>query len=162
MRRAACTLLIVMAFAASAVAQNRLSGSAKCAKPDKDYRIEVADQTGHVFNIIHVTCAYTKGEIAGIPIREEVDTAFYDISEDVARGQIAGVMNMANGDKVYIRAQSTLTLKAGAHQADLGKWSFSGGTGKLKGLKGNGTYRANIAADGTATAEIEGEYEVAR
>jgi hypothetical protein len=41
-----------------------------------------------------------------------------------------------------------------------GTWSFVGGTGKLKGLKGKGTYKGKYAADGTSTYEIEGEYEL--
>jgi hypothetical protein len=41
-----------------------------------------------------------------------------------------------------------------------GKWSFGGGTGKLKGLKGKGTYKGKGAPDGTLTVEVEGEYEL--
>jgi hypothetical protein len=35
-----------------------------------------------------------------------------------------------------------------------------GGTGKLKGIKGKGTYKAKMASDGSATGEVEGEYEL--
>jgi hypothetical protein len=35
-------------------------------------------------------------------------------------------------------------------------WSFNGGTGKLKGLKGKGTYQVNTNADGSATVDVKG------
>ena len=35
---------------------------------------------------------------------------------------------------------------------------FSSGTGKLKGLKGQGTYKGKGNADGSITYEVEGEY----
>jgi hypothetical protein len=41
-----------------------------------------------------------------------------------------------------------------------GTWSFAGGTGKLKGIKGKGTYKGKGAPDGSATYEVEGEYEM--
>jgi hypothetical protein len=41
-----------------------------------------------------------------------------------------------------------------------GTWSFDGGTGKLKGLTGKGTYKTTTNADGTGSAEIEGEYKL--
>ena len=41
-----------------------------------------------------------------------------------------------------------------------GTWTFTGGTGKLKGIKGKGTYKDKGAADGSGTIEVEGEYEL--
>jgi len=42
----------------------------------------------------------------------------------------------------------------------VGTWSFTGGTGKLKGLKGKGTYKGTGNADGSMTYEVEGDYEL--
>jgi hypothetical protein len=67
---------------------------------------------------------------------------------------------MANGHKYYVRYQGTSTMKDGAMQTTEGKWSFSGGTGKLKGLKGSGTYKGTGSADGGATFEVEGDYSL--
>jgi hypothetical protein len=39
-----------------------------------------------------------------------------------------------------------------------GTWMYTGGTGKLKGLKGKGTYTIKFESDGSATAQVEGEY----
>jgi hypothetical protein len=67
---------------------------------------------------------------------------------------------MANGDKVYSRGEGSISLKDGAPQTEEGKWTFAGGAGKFKGLKGKGTYKCQFAADGTGTCEVEGEYEL--
>ena len=39
-----------------------------------------------------------------------------------------------------------------------GTWSYTGGTGKLKGLKGKGTYKASGATADTTEDQVEGEY----
>ncbi len=49
---------------------------------------------------------------------------------------------MANGDKAFVRFEASATLKDGVPQTAEGKWTYVGGTGKLKGLKGKGTYSA--------------------
>ncbi len=67
---------------------------------------------------------------------------------------------MANGDKMYVRIQGSATLKDGTVESANGAWSFTGGTGKLKGVKGKGTYKGKDVPDGSATYEVEGEYEL--
>jgi hypothetical protein len=51
-----------------------------------------------------------------------------------------------------------MKYKDGKPDAAEGSWSYTGGTGKLKGLKGKGTFTGKAAADGTVTYEVEGEY----
>jgi hypothetical protein len=67
---------------------------------------------------------------------------------------------MANGDNMYVRIQGASTLKDGAVERANGAWSFTGGTGGLKGVKGKGTYKGKGAPDGSTTYEVEGEYEL--
>ena len=50
-------------------------------------------------------------------------------------------------------------MKDGVPQEE-GTWNFTGGIGKLKGIKGKGTYKGKGASDGTVTYEVEGEYEL--
>jgi len=69
------------------------------------------------------------------------------------------VDEMADGDKAYYTYQGTSTLKDGAAQTEQGTWTLVGGTGKLKGIKGRGTYKGKADADGSMTYEIEGTYE---
>ena len=41
-----------------------------------------------------------------------------------------------------------------------GTWSFTGGTGKLKGIKGKGTCKGTFKPDGTSSWDMEGEYQM--
>jgi hypothetical protein len=155
------TLLIVLALAAVASAQTKISGTLPCGKPDQQQAIEVGDRPNHSFVIIQVRCTWTKSlEIAGVQSKEEVETIFSEVSGNRShdQGYIAGTMS--NGDKYYIRFQGPSTLKDGVPESIEGKWSFAGGTGKLKGLKGKGTYTGKGAPDGASTLEVEGEYEL--
>jgi hypothetical protein len=67
---------------------------------------------------------------------------------------------MANGDRYFTVTQGTGAMKEGVAQTAEGTWSYTGGTGKLKGLKGKGTFKGKAAPDGTFTIEVEGEYQL--
>ena len=67
-------------------------------------------------------------------------------------GYVVGTMD--NGDKMYVRIQSTATMKNG------NMLSADGGTGKLKGIKGRGTFKGAAAADGTASYDVVGVYQL--
>ena len=74
------------------------------------------------------------------------------------RVQGYATFTMDNGDTTYARVQGagTASEKGSPNPPNEdGTWSFTGGTGKLKGLKGNGTYK--ISAEG-GPGQIEGEY----
>jgi hypothetical protein len=155
------TLLIVLALAALASAQTKISGTVQCAKPDQQHAIEVGDRPNHSFTISQLKCTWTKSfEIAGVQSKEHVPTIFGEVSGNRSRDQEYAVGTMTNGDKYYGRTQDSATLKDGVFESIEGKWSFAGGTGKLKGLKGKGTYTGKGAPDGTSTFEVEGEYEL--
>ena len=40
-----------------------------------------------------------------------------------------------------------------------GTWTFAGGTGKLKGIKGKGTYKCKPSGD-NVDCDVEGEYRL--
>ena len=48
--------------------------------------------------------------------------------------------------------------KDGKPVANEGAWSYIGGTGKFKGIKGKGTYNGKADADGNMVSDIEGAY----
>jgi len=155
------TLLIVLALAAVASAQTKISGTLQCGKADPAYTIPVGDRPDHAFVIGKSNCTWTKPlEIAGIVAKSEEDIVFEDASGNRVRGQSRNVDTMANGDKFYVTTQFTGILKEGIFQSAEVTWTITGGTGKLRGLKGKGTSRCKGAADGTLTAEVEGEYEL--
>jgi len=152
--------VIVFALAAVASAQTKISGTAQCGKPEPQYAIQVGDQPNHSFAISQAKCPYTKpSEIAGTQTKELVTTTFSEISGSRAttRGFVDGTM--ANGDKFQVRSHGSASAKEGVIESAEGTWSFVGGTGKLKGIKGKGTYKGKGGPEGI-TYETEGEYEL--
>ena len=142
-------------------AQNKVSGTAQCAKPDPRYAIEVGDQPNHSFIIFHGGCTWTSPlEIAGEKSKDHSGTVFQEASGNRANSRGSGVDTMENGDKFYIAWRGLARIKEGMLSAEEGTWSLTGGNGKLKGIKGKGTYKCTGSADGTATCEIVGEYEL--
>ena len=53
------------------------------------------------------------------------------------------VGTMSNGDKFTVKFAGTGHSKDGKPVSGEGNWSFVDGTGKLKGLKGSGTYKGH-------------------
>ena len=156
------TFLIVFALAAAASAQTKISGTQQCAKPDQEHSIQIGDRPNHSFVISQGKCNWSKGwEIAGMQSKDTVETVFGEIRGNTLRARGYDVDTMANGDKVFYRFQAAFTLKDGVPQSCEGKWTFTGGTGKFKGIKGKGTGKlVSAAADGSSTFELEGEYEL--
>jgi hypothetical protein len=98
-------------------------------------------------------------EIAGTETKEYIGSEFVEISGTKYRGHGYAIITSANGDKSNIYYQDSGILKDGVPEG-AGTWNFTGGTGKLKGIKGKGTFKAKMAADGSSTVEVEGEYEL--
>jgi len=99
-------------------------------------------------------------EIAGLKSTADsgADTVDVTGAKGLARGY--SVMTMENGDKAFVRWQATDTsTKEGTVTGD-GIWSYTGGTGKLKGLKVKGTLKFSSAPDGTSESQIEGTYSL--
>ncbi len=154
---------VVLSVVTLATAQTKISGTGQCGKPDQQQSIEVGDRPNHSFVIFKGKCTWTKPlEIAATESKEHLATVFQEVNGNHASSRGFGVDTMANGDKFYVRYQGSITTKDGAVQSDEGKWTFANGTGKLKGVKGGGTYKGKGAPDGTATYEVEGEYELSK
>ena len=156
------TCALVCALAGAASAQTKTSGTINCAKPDPAYSIEVGDRTGHALGLSKTACTWTKPmEIEGSQTKDGYDVASADANSTKARGTGYHVSNMSNGDKIFVRFSGTDTMtKDGKPESSAGTWSYTGGTGKLKGIKGKGTYKGKGNADGGITFEVEGEYEL--
>jgi len=151
-------LVFFLAAVLGASAQTKISGTVLCAKPDPMHMVEVGDSPGHAVSIAQSKCNWTKPmDIAGIQTKDTVDTAVDDVRGGKSRGHGFVVDTMSNGDKMYGRFHGSATLKDGAPDTAEGAWEFAGGTGKLKGIKGKGTYKGTAGPEGI-TYEVEGEY----
>jgi hypothetical protein len=151
---------LVLTMATATSAQTKISWTQQCAKPDPVYTVPVGDRPDHVMSLIKDKCTWTGAEIDGVALKDEEDTIVSDTSGSRARDRGLGVGTLANGDKAFVQFQGTGTIKDKAPVTGQGTWSFTGGTGKLKTLKGKGTYKGKWNPDGTSTFEIEGEYQL--
>jgi len=161
--KASLAFLAASALAAAVGAQTKNSGTIQCGKPEPAHAIEVGDKPNHTMGVSKSTCTWTKPlEIAGLKTKDGYSVC----SDDTTAGKFAchgfHVSTMDKGDKIYVRYQGGGVMKDGVTQSDSGKWSYTGGTGKMKGIKGHGTYKGKSGSDGSVTYEIEGDYEIGK
>ena len=156
-----CLLLFASALALtlSAFAQTKVSGSIDCEKADPRHVIPIPDHKGYAYGINQNKCTWTKPiAIEGLEAKEFVNTVFNEVMGASVRMTASGVTTYGNGDKGYTHSSGTSDVKA---MTSSGKWTFSGGTGKLRGIKGGGTYTCTMksAEPGSAyTCDVEGAY----
>ncbi len=161
--RTGLAFLAAVALAAAAGAQTKQSGTVQCAKPDPQHMIEVGDEPNHFMGVVKSTCTWTTPmDTAGLKSKDGHSVAAIDATGDKSTSHGVHVSTMDNGDKIYVRFQGSGTSKDGATQTDSGKWSYTGGTGKLKGIKGGGTYKGKGNADSSMTYEIAGSYSLGK
>jgi hypothetical protein len=100
--------------------------------------------------------------MAGLKSKDGNSVSFVEATSTRSSGTGTFVGNMDNGDKFFASFHDSTTIKncqpAGPSK---GTWSYTGGTGKLKGLQGKGTYSVTVNADGTSTVAVEGDYTIA-
>jgi hypothetical protein len=154
--------LVVFAFglAATAAAQTKVSGTIQC-KADPVTPVAIGDKPNHAYAIVKQSCTWTKPlEIAGGETKTGEDTITSEMTGNSSRDQGYHFDTMANGDQFTVRFQGTGKSKDGKPVSTTGTWSFVDGTGKVKGIKGKGTYKGASNADGTSTTQVEGEYSL--
>jgi len=96
--------------------------------------------------------------MAGLKSTSITSADAVDVTGTKVQAQGYAVVTMENGDKAYARFQGTGNIKEGAATGE-GTWSFTGGTGKLKSIKGKGTYKTS-GATGAGESQVEGEYSL--
>ena len=152
-------VVCALALTSSALAQTKISGSLDCDKGDPKYMIPVPDREGFAFVMDQNKCTWPKhSPVEGLQPKEFINTRFNEVTGASTRTTAAGVSRYDNGDRLYTRSTGTAELKA---LTSSGKWTISGGTGKLSGIKGGGTYTCKMksAEPGAGyTCEVEGEY----
>jgi hypothetical protein len=154
-----CAFALLL-LASSSVAQNKVSGTINCQKPDPSYTIEVGDRPGHVKVLHKQGCTYDQTTLGSEKVKDLTGVTSVDGYATKFSYTGVGTNTTEGGDKVFMTYQGAGAMKDGKPEGDHGTWSYTGGTGKLKGIKGKGTYKATYNADGTDTVTFEGEYEL--
>jgi hypothetical protein len=152
---------VIFAFVVSMTpAQTKLTSSGKCGKPDVHQDIAAGDQIGHLFTLASGKCA-TKGEVGGAASKEGVFSEYGEVSGDHSKVSGVFVETFDSGDKIFYTYQATGTMKDSAFQAGENKYQITGGTGKMKGIKGSGTCKTTGTADGGLEYACTGKYTIA-
>lgn len=150
----------VLALALTVGAQTKISGKAHCPKAESNSQ-DVGDKPGHMIMLQKTTCTYTAPlEIAGAKTKDELDVFTTDMSGAMGHDNGYGTDTMDNGDKFTVRFSGSSKMSKDNTGAFSGKWSFVSGTGKVKGIRGGGTYKGTMGADGSSDFDVEGDYTI--
>jgi hypothetical protein len=155
-----CGFAVFVFVVAMTPAQTKLSSSGKCDKPAEQHEMAAGDQIGHVFTLASGKCV-TKGEVGGAASKEGVFSEHGEVSGDQSKVSGVYVETFDSGDKIFYTYQATGTMKDNAFQAGENKYQITGGTGKMKGIKGSGTCKTTGTANGGLEYTCTGEYTLA-
>jgi len=156
----ACALVALVTTGA-AQTRMKLVGRMECAKPDPSHLVPVADTANHAMSLMAAKCTWSEGTIGGERLKSEDDAIASDATGNTSQDRGYGVGSVGNGDRYFIHFKGTSALKNGAPVTADCTWKFTGGTGKLKGIKGKGTCKGTFQPDGKAVWEVKGEYQLA-
>jgi hypothetical protein len=167
MRKLLCLLAVACVaylWSAAAAAQTKIEWSDNCAQADPDYTLQVGDRPAHSFGLSQIKCQPSKPvEIGADKGKEAVATIASDSSGGKSREHGVYVLTLESGDKVSLPFQGTIALKDGKPTGSRGTWTFAEGTGKLKEIKGKGTFHCSPAPSGGGwSCGGEGQYELAK
>ena len=140
-------------------AQTKTSGTCTC-KAEPPSPVALTDKPNHSFAVSKAQCTWTKFEVAGLQPKDGISTDLDEITGDTTSVRGYHVATMTNGDVWVAKYQGSGKSKDGKPVSGSGTWTFSSGTGKLKGIKGKGTYKGTPNADGSMTYQVNGEYSL--
>ena len=121
----------------------------------------MGDQDGHAYHIGQGKCASEKGTMGDVKEQEGMWTEFDDISGSGTRNHGVFEVTLASGDKVFYNYHGTQTTKDGVMDGT-NTWTLGGGTGKFKGVKGEGGCKGKGNPDGSSTWNCDGTYSVGK
>ena len=149
-------------WSAGAVAQTKFSGTCAC-KADKKEVLPVGDHDGHFLGVEQYKCDWTKpADFGGDKTKDGVATHTADVHGQKNHFHGVHVVTTQGGDKLYLPYQGAgETSKDGKDVHSKGTFSVAGGTGKLKGATGKGTFSCATAGEGIS-CDVEGEYQAGK
>jgi len=132
----------------------------QCGKPDPSVAVPVVDQPGHLLTLGPAMCTWSAGDLGGAKMESGDDSISSEVRGNVSSDRGYSLVSVAGGDKAFVRFEGKTNMKDQKPVDGKGTWTFIGGTGKLKGIKGKGTYEGTFNAEGSPTWNVEGEYTI--
>lgn len=154
-----------------AFGQIRLTGTLLCEESEGVESTDLRIGSHHrvTLEIEERKCFWLKPlQILGSEAKEETRWVYREI--DYVYGKISHMKYwergssegaMSNGDTYSMRWWFDASKEPedySARRQVQGRWIFKGGTGRLKGIKGQGTYKGEVSANRTVSLTVEGIY----
>ncbi|HEX7424121.1 MAG TPA: hypothetical protein VF311_09600 [Terriglobales bacterium] len=164
MRSLLCLAALSLLFG-SPLMQAQVKGSftetSVCGNSSVHQTVLINDDRQHSVSLDQRPCTSKAPiEIGGLTGTEYISYGVDDVQNQhaVDRGYVVGTMK--NGDRYFLRYEGTATMNGSIPDHLEGKWTFTGGSGRLKQLQGSGTYTARPTLDGGMEFIIQGNYEL--
>ena len=153
---------VAFLWSSGALAQTKISGTCAC-KADKQQMLPVGDSDGHSLGLEQYKCNWPKpADFGGDKARDGVATHTADVHGQKNHFRGVHVVTTESGDKIFLPYQGAgETSKDGKDSHSKGTFTVAGGTGKLKGATGKGTFSCASTADGIS-CDVEGEYQAGK
>lgn len=121
------------------------------------------DRPDHAYGVTKFKCTWQKPlQVEGLQSGEDELVGISEGVGGVMTQHLSGVQTMSNGDKAMVKVNGRAMLKDGKPSTSTGDWSYTGGTGKLAGLGGKGTFKCTFDADGAGNCDVMGNYHIAK
>ena len=154
-------LFLGVLVAVNLSAATKASGTATCkSDPASPSPAVASEKPNHSFVVGKAQCTWTGFSVAGQQYKDGVSVSLGEIAGDTNSYHGCHVATTATGDTTVSKFQGSTMMKDGKPVSEGGTWSFTSGTGKLKGIQGNGTYKGTPNADGSMTYTVDGEYSL--
>ena len=160
MRKVMLVPALLCGMSVIAGAQTKVAGKLTCSKPSMNEMDGVGAQ---MIMFSKASCTWaTPVTIDGTKAGRTTNVAIGDISGSIVRARGYSTSIMENGDTTVARYEGTNSLKKDHSGTIKGTWKYVHGSGKFKGLSGGGTYKGELAADGSGWADISGHYSLGK
>jgi hypothetical protein len=155
-----CVCAVLAMAAAPASAQTKHTFSGKCSKPDVLQTVPAADKDGHAFMLEKGTCDATTGEVEGAKSKQGAFVEHGEVSGTHTQAWGVYVETFDNGDKIFYDYHTYGKTKDGAFASGENRYHITGGTGKMKGIKGSGSCKLTGNSGGGLDYACTGEYTI--
>jgi hypothetical protein len=136
-----------------------VEGEIRCEKADPLHTIVVPDRPGHAMMLEKRKCTWTKPLVVlGAKTKNGEANNFVEKMEGTLHVHGFETDDLDNNEKMTWQTMGQVLAEKGP-AAVKGRWTIRTGTGKLKGIKGGGTYEGKLSADDVLVVDVEGVYD---
>jgi hypothetical protein len=162
MRSVLLLLSAAACLGSGAAIADKFADTCECGKSDPQHLLPAGDRPDHKFGVEASKCVWTKLlDIGGDLTKDGITTHVIEINGRNIHFHGVHEVTLQSGDKIAMPYQGSGTSKDNNETQSKGTFSLSGGTGKLKGIKGNCTFSCRSAGEGVS-CDVEGEYQLSK